>query len=66
MTAFKEISEKELNYINSRWELTENTVFWKNGKNSGKPVCLTCRPSGHQNIYIYYNKKLRGYVLTRI
>jgi HNH endonuclease len=66
MTVLKNITQEELNYLKSRWALDGNTLVWKNGRRKGSPVSVSCRHSGHQNVYMHYNEKLRGYVLARI
>lgn len=62
----RKISKPEIEHIQNSWVLDGDIVFWKRGRMIGKPVSISERPSGHQNIFLRYDGKLRGYVLSRI
>ena len=62
----KNISKKELENIKLRWALNGDILFWKDGRQNGQKVAFTCRPSGHQNVYMRFEGKLKCYVLARI
>jgi hypothetical protein len=66
----KPLTQLEIDAIKSSWMTDDGgTLRWKrkpNGKNIGDIVGTTTKSSGHQNVYLTINKKLKGFVLARI
>ena len=66
MTKIRQLDQAELDYISSSWELDGDSIVWKRGVRSGQKVCTTAQKSGHLNVYLFFDKKLRGYAAARI
>jgi hypothetical protein len=66
MTTIRSLSDAELDFIQSSWRLDNNDLYWVKGRAKGKKVCSSDRRSGHENVYLRYAGKLRGYVKARI
>lgn len=66
MTTIKSLTQRELDYIKSRWVLDGSTLVWRTGTRAGMPVALSARKSGHQNVFLRVDGKTNGYVLARI
>jgi hypothetical protein len=66
----KELSQIEISAIKSSWMVTNDGVLrWKrkpNKGNIGDVVGVSTRPSGHENVCLYLNKKTKLFVLARI
>ncbi len=64
------ISEKETQAILSSWKLVDGVIVWSRPANGGKkigdPVGFSTRKSGHKNIYLFVDGKLRGFVYARV
>lgn len=66
MSSIRIIPEKELKLISDSWALFGDEIYWKAGRSKGKIACSTSRKSGHENVYLTVDGKLRGYVKSRI
>ena len=66
MTTIRHLDQPELNHIMASWELSGDSIVWKRGVRAGHNVATTARNSGHLNVYLYFNGKLRGYSMARI
>jgi hypothetical protein len=66
----KPLTQIEIDAIQSSWMTDASGVLrWKrkpNGRNIGDIVGISTRPSGHQNVCLSINGKLKGFVLARI
>jgi hypothetical protein len=66
MTNIRKLEQDELDHINASWRLDGDTIVWKRGRMFGIPVGTSSRKSGHLNVFLHFNKKLRGYSAARI
>lgn len=66
MTNIRKLEEKELNHIRASWKLVGDIIVWKRGVRVGHPVATSSRKTGHLNVFLHFDKKLRGYSAARI
>ena len=66
----KTIPETHLEAIKQAWHLNGAELVWarpaNGGKNVGDPVGFSTRKTGHRNVYLQINGKLRGFVYARV
>ena len=70
MTRIKILTQKQMDEINRSWKIVDDVLVWARDTNRGKkindPVGLTVRKSGHENVYLSIDKKLKGFVVSRV
>ena len=61
---------EETQAILQSWKLQDGVIVWKRNANANKKigdqVGFSTRKSGHKNVFLMVNKKLRGFVYTRV
>ncbi len=66
----KKLSAIELSKIQSSWMLDGDNLVWardaNGGKKAGDLVGRSIRKSGHENVFLTIDGKLKGFVLARI
>ena len=66
----KNRTQQELDHIAASWEMRDGVLTWKRpasgGKKVGDSVGLTVLKSGHQNCYLMFAGKLKGYSVGQI
>ena len=64
------LTQKQMDEIRRSWKIVDGVLVWARDTNRGKkindPVGLTVRPSGHANVMLTIDKKLKGFVLSRV
>jgi hypothetical protein len=59
-------SPQETQAIIESWCLKDGAIVWKKGRRVDCVVGFTARKSGHKNVYLKIDGKLRGFVYARV
>ena len=70
MTQIKPLTQRQMDEIKRSWKIVDDILVWARNTNRGKkiddPVGLSVKKTGHTNVFLFIDGKLKGFVLSRV